>query len=120
VPDPALAVRELARVLKPSGTLILTTPNYLGLYGLYRGYRRLTGRPYQEAGQPLNNFVMLPRTLRWVKNAGLQVTEWDSEGQYSFWPGKNPVRRPFGDKLGPLSRLTGLHSFVAATKPAVR
>ncbi len=54
VPDPPRAVRELARVLRPGGRLLLTTPNYVGLMGLYRGYLRITGRRYTETGQPIN------------------------------------------------------------------
>src|SRR6185436_2470923 len=52
VPDPRKAISELARLLKPGGRLLLTTPNYLGVYGGYRAYMRMTGRRYTEIGQP--------------------------------------------------------------------
>src|SRR5688572_10046113 len=45
---PRSALGELARVLRPGGRLYLTTPNYLGLTGAYRGYLRLTRRRYSE------------------------------------------------------------------------
>src|SRR6266550_1086973 len=43
VPDPPRAVAELARVLKPHGHVLITTPNYFGMMGLYRIYARLRG-----------------------------------------------------------------------------
>lgn len=114
-PDPQRAVNELARVLRPRGTLILTTPNYLGLTGLFRIYKRLTGEPFSEIGQPINKLVMLPRTIRWVGHAGLTIDHWSSHGQYLPWPG-GPIHMPALDRLGPLSRATGLHSLVVARK----
>lgn len=117
VPDPALAVRELARVLKTGGHLYLTTPNYLGTTGLYRGYMRLTGRRFQEEGQPINNFNMLPRTRRWVKRAGLRIETTAGTGHYLQIPGRDPVRVRALDRARPLTKWMALHSLVIARKP---
>lgn len=90
VADPRRAVREITRVLRPSGSLLLSTPNYLSLHGLYRGYLRVRGRRYTEQGQPINNFVMAPRTSWWLQQAGLTVEHRLGEGLYL------PLPRPEG------------------------
>lgn len=116
VPDPAQAVRELARVLKPGGTLFLTTPNYLNAMGLYRGYMRAKGTPFTETGQPINKFVMLPLTLNWVRSAGLRVLRAESRGIYLPIPGRPWTEANWLDHPRWLTRWLGLHSFVMATK----
>ncbi len=88
VPHPPLAVKELARVLKPGGRLYLTTPNYLGIFGLYRIYSYLRGRKFDEGGQPICHVTMLPRTRSWVKQAGLRVVKSTSIGHYLPIPGR--------------------------------
>jgi 2-polyprenyl-3-methyl-5-hydroxy-6-metoxy-1,4-benzoquinol methylase len=116
VPDPRKALAELVRVLRPGGRLFVSTPNYAGLMGLYRGYLRLMGRPYTEVGQPINNFTTLPRTLRWIRAAGLHITGVDAIGHYLPFPGRPPLEMSFLDNPRWLMRWTGLHSLVMAQK----
>ncbi|HEX8474149.1 MAG TPA: class I SAM-dependent methyltransferase [Pyrinomonadaceae bacterium] len=117
VPDPRRALHELARVLRPGGRLFLTTPNYLGTFGLYRGYMRLTGRRYTEEGQPINNFMLLPLTRAWVARAGLRVRVVDGVGHYLPFPGRAPVELPVFNNPRWLQRWFALHSLMVAVKP---
>jgi SAM-dependent methyltransferase len=114
LPDPQRAVGELARVLRPGGRLFLTTPNYLGLLGLYRGYLRLRGRRFTEVGQPINRLTLLPRTWFWLRKAGLRLECWDAVGHYLPWPGRPPIALPL-DAASPL-RPFALHSIFVAIK----
>jgi 2-polyprenyl-3-methyl-5-hydroxy-6-metoxy-1,4-benzoquinol methylase len=117
VPEPVRAIRELARVLKPGGRLLLTTPNYLGTMGLYRGYLRLTGRRYTEEGQPINNFMLLPLTRAWISRAGLSVKAVDAVGHYLPFPGQPPIEMPVFGHPKFLMRWLALHSLIVAGKP---
>jgi ubiquinone/menaquinone biosynthesis C-methylase UbiE len=116
VPSPRRAIKELARVLKPGGRLLLTTPNYFGTMGLYRFYMRVTGRRFTEEGQPINNFMMLPLTRAWIAGAGLRVTAVDAVGHYLPFPGRPPIELSFLNNPRALMRWFGLHSLIVAEK----
>lgn len=118
LPNPALAVKELARVLKPGGRLVLTTPNYGNLIGIYRGYLRLTGRRFTEEQQPINRFTTLPRTANWLRRAGLKIQHLDSIGHYIPFPGRPPILIHMAlDR--PLLRWFGHHSLIVGKKPGI-
>ena len=81
LPSPEQGLRELIRVLKRDGTLILTGPNYLSLMGLARGLLRLEGKRYSELGQPINQPLTLIGQWRRVRALGLEVEVVDSVNQ---------------------------------------
>jgi len=116
LPRPAVAIAEFARVLRPGGRLLLTTPNYLGPMGLYRGYLRLVGRRFREEGQPINRFTTLPRTLAWVRAAGLVPTAVEARGHHIPWPGRHPLPVAALDRVSFL-KWFAMHSLVVAHKP---
>lgn len=116
VPDPQGAVSELARVLAPEGLLLLTTPNYANLLGMYRAYRRLRGCPFQEEGQPINNFTYIWRTMHWIRTCGLAPRLVDARGHCLVVPGRSPIPIPFLDGPRPFLQWFARHQLLTATK----
>lgn len=113
---PKLALSELARVLRPGGRLLLTTPNYLGTLGLYRAYLRMRGRRFTEEGQPINNFLILPLTRSWVARTGLHFQTVYATGHYLLFPGHPPVEIPLLNHPQKIMRWVAHHSLIVAEK----
>lgn len=116
VPEPKRGVSELYRILKPGGRLLVTTPNYLGPIGLYRGYLRVVGRRFTEVGQPINHFTFTQRTSFWLRSAGFVVDRSDAIGHYLPWPGRPAIEFPALSRLHAL-KWAAHHSIVVAHKP---
>jgi len=58
VPDRQAMICEFARVLKPNGFLILTTPNWISIYGLARFLAEfLIKKPVHAGDQPVDKWV---------------------------------------------------------------
>ena len=117
VPDPPKALRELARVLRPGGTLLLTFPNYFSTIGLYRIYSVLRGRQFTEERQPINHPLRTSRVLGWVRDAGLNVRGFEARGHFLLWPGRSPREIRWLENPQFLMRWFGFHPLVIAQKP---
>jgi SAM-dependent methyltransferase len=72
-PDPRNALAELVRVARRGGRLIISNPNYLDFIGLYRLAKRISGRPFTEAGQPINKWTTLLGTIWRLKRLGCRI-----------------------------------------------
>ena len=97
--------------------MFLTTPNYMGLLGLHRLYVGMTGRTYTEEGQPINNFMLFPRTRKLVKKAGLKVIACDGVGHYIPFPGRPPFILTERGSPRFLTRWIAHHSLTIGQKP---
>lgn len=112
-PDPRRALGELRRVLRRGGTMYLTMPNYFGVTGLYRVYRELTGRPWQEAGQPINHPLRSITMRGWLRDAGFDILASHGAGHYVPFPGREPPRIHALDRLTALRYLAHHVAFIA-------
>jgi len=117
LPQPGWAVREFARVLRPGGHLVLTTPNYLNASGLYRFYLRLRGRRFAEAGQPINRLTSIPRTRWWLWRAGLRVVAFDGMSHFlPVAPGRPALELRFLDRHRTWTKWFAIQTFFLAQK----
>jgi 2-polyprenyl-3-methyl-5-hydroxy-6-metoxy-1,4-benzoquinol methylase len=117
VPDPPLAVRQLARVLKPGGRLFLTTPNYLSTIGLYRVYCWMRRKAFDEGGQPICQVNVSLTTRHWVRRAGLRALRTAGTGQYLPLPGRPPIDVPWLEHPRTLMKWVAHHTLVVGEKP---
>jgi 2-polyprenyl-3-methyl-5-hydroxy-6-metoxy-1,4-benzoquinol methylase len=121
VPDPDLALRELVAVTKPGGRIIVSTPNYLSLVGLYRAALRmlytlrLAKAPFTEYGQPHNNVMVgFMRTIK-LKRLGCRIDAVEGTIHHLPIPGQSrQIEFPFMERHA--FRYVARHVLVAATK----
>lgn len=118
--EPAAAVREMARVCRPSGFLYLTTPNYFNFMGLYRIYDKLLKRErVNEETQPHENYWTFSAIRKILRGAGWNVLRTDGTVHQLPFPGRNPIPLKFleGGKIVRRSlSFLAYHYFVFARK----
>jgi 2-polyprenyl-3-methyl-5-hydroxy-6-metoxy-1,4-benzoquinol methylase len=116
VSDPDRALEELVRVAKIGGRLVITTPNYLSLVGLWRIYRRLIGRPFHEVGQPINQPLMLFSRIRKLKNLGCRIDKVEGQGHYLGVPRYGTIELPWLERPHLITKWFALNALTIATK----
>jgi SAM-dependent methyltransferase len=118
VPHPTRAIAELVRVQRPGGKLILTTNNYFGLIGLWRGAMTLAGFRFTEFGQPINQPLMFFPSARLLRGLGCEVDVIDGSGHYLRVPRYQMgyLRLGFLERPHALTKWFGTHRLVVATK----
>jgi len=116
VTDPALGLAELVRVTRRGGRLIVTTPNYLSLLGLYRVARRLAGKPFTEGGQPINQPLMLPGRVRRLRRLGCRVDAVDGAVYELTVPKLGTFDLPWLERPHAVTKWIAQHGLTAATR----
>lgn len=92
LPDVQSALREMHRVTRPGGRLLLTTPNYANFMGLYEAYARVR-HPGRKDDQPFDRRQWFAQVRKWVREAKWKILRSDGTvHQFPFFPGRNPVR----------------------------
>ena len=75
VPNPAKALTEMYRVLKPNGKLVLSTENYSNGMLIYWLMAWIQGKPFNSGAvvQPIEHFFVYWRVIRMMRRAGFSL-----------------------------------------------
>jgi ubiquinone/menaquinone biosynthesis C-methylase UbiE len=118
--NPVAALVEMARVSRPAGRLLLTTPNFANLMGLYHVYKRLrTGSMNSSTNQPVEHAYCFWQVRGFLRRAGWRILRADGTVHSFPFPGRNPVRVQFLERSPGLRRAlraVALHYFLLAEK----
>lgn len=116
VPEPDRGLAELVRVTRLGGRLIVTTPNYLSIVGLYRVYLRLVGRRFSEAGQPVNQPLILLSRVRKLRRLGCRVDAVDGAVHLLPIPRYRAIHLSFLERPHAITKWFALHGLTSATR----
>lgn len=116
VPDPTRGLAELVRVTRRGGKLLVTTPNYLSLIGLWRVACAIIRKPYSEVGQPINQPLILFRRVRALRQLGCRVDAVAGSHQLLVIPGFATVRLEFLERPQSIMKWVCYHGLTAATR----
>lgn len=116
VPDPKRGLSELVRVTRLGGRVLVTTPNYLSLIGLWRLACRIVGKPYSETGQPINQPLVLLRRVLALRRLGCRVDQVAGTHQLLVIPGFTTVRLQFLERPQSVMKWVGFHGLTVATR----
>jgi 2-polyprenyl-3-methyl-5-hydroxy-6-metoxy-1,4-benzoquinol methylase len=118
VPQPCQLVAELHRILKPGGTLIISTPNSISVWGLARLIGQiLLRRPVTSGGQPIDNWSSSSQLVRLLQDH-FEVDK--RRGVWYFPPTGLGLRRlPDTWVLPILRRLRPMEVFLSTAAPGL-
>lgn len=92
------------------------SPNYFGLLGIYRAYRKVTRRGYTEVGQPINQPIKLIDCIRKLKSLGCKLNVVDGCGYYLYLPRIRHIPMRWLDRPQKSTKWFAAHSLTLATK----
>jgi ubiquinone/menaquinone biosynthesis C-methylase UbiE len=123
LPEARTAMKEMHRVTRPGGRLLLTTPNYANFMGVYAIYSRLWHHPAIK-DQPFDRRQWFPQIRQCVRGAGWRILRTDGTvHQFPFFRGRSPMRLEALESCKAVRKLLSplaLHYFVMAQKEDAR